>query len=129
MGHQELNFADRVSGLRRSLPVWMSGLLLLVLVAGAVQVMPMPTALAQQGGTIVHDSAVDFSPTCVVGTSVTVSDASGGEIRLAASLEDYFSGTAVDTNRWLVGSANTWYTAPVTVSGGVVSLDAMYLRS
>ncbi|MCB0043431.1 MAG: hypothetical protein KDE23_27280, partial [Caldilinea sp.] len=64
MGHQELNFADRVSGLRRSLPVWMSGLLLLVLVAGAVQVMPMPTALAQQGGTIVHDSAVDFAPTC-----------------------------------------------------------------
>ncbi len=93
------------------------------------QVKFAPVALAQQSGVIIHDSVGDFTPLCATNTSLTVSDALGGELRLAATLEDYFSGAAVDTNRWLVGSANTWYTAPVTVVDGAVTLDAMYLRS
>jgi len=88
-----------------------------------------PNAQAQQGALIVHDSVTDFSPVCATLNNLTVSDAFGGELRLTATLEDYFSGTEVDTNRWLIGSANTWYTVPVVVADGAVTLDAMYLRS
>jgi hypothetical protein len=94
-----------------------------------LRILPVATAQAQQSGVIVHDVAADFSPTCATATNVTVSDALGGELRLAATLEDYFNGSQVDGSRWLVGSANTWYTAPVTVANGAVTLDAMYLRS
>lgn len=87
------------------------------------------TAQAQQGAVIVHDSVADFSPICATSTNLTVSDALGGELRLAATLEDYFAGAAVDTNRWVIGSANTWYNVPVVVADGAVTLDAMYLRS
>ncbi len=94
-----------------------------------LRILPIATAQAQQSGVIVHDVAADFSPTCATATNVTVSDALGGELRLAATLEDYFNGSQVDGSRWLVGSANTWYTAPVTVTNGTVTLDAVYLRS
>ncbi|MCS6828897.1 MAG: hypothetical protein NZ553_19960, partial [Caldilinea sp.] len=101
--------------------------LLAVLVG--LRVLPTATAQAQQSGVIVHDVVADFSPTCATATNVVVSDALGGELRLAATLEDYFNGSQVDGSRWLVGSANAWYTAPVTVTNGTVTLDAMYLRS
>ncbi len=105
-------------------------LLVLTLVgAGLTAQFATPTARAQQSSTIVHDTVADFSPVCVTNTSLTVSDALGGELRLAATLEDYFTGAAVDTNRWLVGSASPNYTAPVTVTNGVVDLTGMYLRS
>jgi len=103
-------------------------LALLAALAG-LRMLPPSTAQAQQSGVIVHDVAADFSPTCATATNVTVSDALGGELRLAATLEDYFNGSQVDGSRWLIGSANTWYTAPVTVTNGTVTLDAMYLRS
>ncbi|HRE27899.1 MAG TPA: glycoside hydrolase family 16 protein, partial [Anaerolineales bacterium] len=62
-------------------------------------------------------------------TNTIVSDAAGGEVRLAALLEDYFSGSAVDTARWVSGSTYTWYQVPPSVSGGVLTLDSAYLRS
>lgn len=95
----------------------------------AAQLATTPTVSAQQSSTIIHDTVADFSPTCTTNTGLTVSDALGGELRLTATLEDYFSGAAVDTNRWLVANANTWYSAPVTVTNGVVDLTGMYLRS
>jgi hypothetical protein len=103
--------------------------MILVLLSALFGARLTSTAQAQQGAVIVHDSVADFSPVCATATSLTVSDALGGELRLAATLEDYFTGTAVDTNRWLIGSANTWYTVPVVVADGAVTLDAMYLRS
>ncbi|HHW88054.1 MAG TPA: hypothetical protein GX400_17835 [Chloroflexi bacterium] len=95
----------------------------------ATQIALTPTVRAQQSGAILHDTVADFSPACVTNTGLTVSDALGGELRLAATLEDYFTGAAVDTTRWLVGSASPGYTAPVTVTNGVVDLTGMYLRS
>ena len=98
--------------------------------AGIVAQLAMtPTVRAQQSSTIIHDTVADFTPACATNTGLTVSDALGGELRLTATLEDYFSGVAVDTNRWLVGSASPGYTAPVTVTNGVVDLTGMYLRS
>lgn len=88
-----------------------------------------PTVRAQQSSTIIHDTVPDFTPACATNTGLTVSDALGGELRLTATLEDYFTGAAVDTSRWLMGSASPSYTAPVTVTNGVVVLTGMYLRS
>ncbi|HHY54406.1 MAG TPA: hypothetical protein GYA08_03110, partial [Chloroflexi bacterium] len=109
----------------------MGALFVLALIAAAVSALlaTPPAARAQQSSTIVHDTVADFTPACAVNTGLTVSDALGGELRLAATLEDYFTGAAVDTNRWLVANANTWYSAPVTVTNGVVDLTGMYLRS
>jgi hypothetical protein len=58
-----------------------------------------------------------------------VSDASGGEVRLASTLEDYFNGSTVDTTRWLTGTTYNWYVVPPSVSGGELTLDSAYLRS
>ena len=58
-----------------------------------------------------------------------MSDAAGGEVRLAATLEDYFNGSTVDTGRWLTGSTYEWYQVPPSVAGGVLTLDGAYLRS
>jgi hypothetical protein len=60
---------------------------------------------------------------------VTVSDANGGEVRLAATVEDYFTGNSVDTTRWLTGTTYTWYTVPPSVGNGVLTLDSAWLRS
>ena len=92
---------------------------------------PMPTATPAPGssGSIVHDTLSDFARMCAVLDNVTVSDAGGGEVRLAASVEDYFNGNAVDTARWVAGNVYTWYTAPPSVANGVLTLDSAYLRS
>jgi len=88
-----------------------------------------PTPAVPGGQTIVHDSLGDFSPGCAARTDTFVSDAAGGEVRLAATLEDYFNGSAVDAGRWLAGSTYDWYQVPPSVAGGVLTLDAAYLRS
>lgn len=98
---------------------------------------PPPTAIPTSTATsvpppqpnIVHTTAGDFGPVCVVLNNTIVSNANGGEIRLAAPVEDYFSGTSVDTSQWLTGTVYTWYTVPPTVSGGLLTLDSAYLRS
>ncbi|MCB0023685.1 MAG: PQQ-binding-like beta-propeller repeat protein [Caldilinea sp.] len=60
---------------------------------------------------------------------MSISDALGGEIRLAATVEDYFTGLTIDTGRWVIGDANTWYSVPPAVANGLVELDGAYLRS
>ncbi|MGL4650067.1 MAG: glycoside hydrolase family 16 protein, partial [Caldilineaceae bacterium] len=90
-----------------------------------------PRALAQQplARTIVHDTAADFGQPCVALSAATISNAQGGEVRLAASVEDYFSGATIDSARWLTGSVYSWYQVPPLVANGQLLLDAAFLRS
>ena len=130
--HPKTAWQTALTGIGRGFSLRVIGVLLVLALVGAgftTQLAMTPVARAQQSGTIVHDTVADFSPVCVTNTGLTVSDALGGELRLAATLEDYFTGAAVDTNRWLVGSALPSYTAPVTVTNGAVDLTGMYLRS
>jgi outer membrane biosynthesis protein TonB len=92
---------------------------------------PTPTATPSGVGTngFTHTTTADFGPVCVVRTNTSVSDANGGEVRLAPTLEDYFSGSGVDTTRWLTGNVYSYYNAPQIMSGGVLTLDASFLRS
>ncbi len=87
-----------------------------------------PTPIQASGG-FVHDTALDFGAGCVVLNGVTVSDGSSGEVRLAATLEDYFAGNAVDSARWRVGNAYPWYTVDATVVNGALNLLGGHLSS
>ncbi len=87
-----------------------------------------PTPIDPTNG-FVHDTALDFSPGCAVLDGVMISDAAGGEVRLAATLEDYFTGSAVDSARWRVGNAYPWYPVNATVSNGALNLLGGHLSS
>ncbi len=100
---------------------------------------PVPTAWANGGvdGVITLTTVADFS-TCTALTgsipaplfnNVSLSPADGGELRLSATLEDYFDGPTLDTTRWLTGTVYEWYTVPPSLSNGVLVLDSAYLRS
>ncbi len=111
------------------------------LVLGMLALMMTPARLAlAQGinGVITQTTAIDFGAACPVLpgtvpspllTQVSLSNAGGGEIRLAATVEDYFEGSTIDSSRWLTGTTYTWYPVPPAVSGGVLTLDGAYLRS
>jgi hypothetical protein len=89
-----------------------------------------PTRAAHaQTGSFTHTTSGDFGAGCAAFAGTQVSDANGGEVRLAATLEDYFSGSTVNTSRWLTGTVYDWYTVPPSVSGGELTLDAAWLRS
>ena len=87
--------------------------------------------LAQSGseGVITQTTFIDFGAACSIPTNVSVSSANGGELRLVASVEDYFDGSTIDSSRWLTGTVYSWYTVPPSVSNGVLTLDSAYLRS
>lgn len=94
-------------------------------------VRPEP-ALAQGGSTgmITHTKVADFGAVCSLLTGTTVSSAAGGEIRLAATLEDYFDDTLVDNTLWRTGFVYDSYTAfPPTEDGNLLNLDGSYVRS
>lgn len=90
---------------------------------------PARAAYAQSGEVITHTTVLDFSAGCAQVVGVSISDAGGGELRLAANVEDYFSGSAVDPGLWMTGTTYNWYTVPITVSGGLLTLDGNWLRS
>jgi hypothetical protein len=78
---------------------------------------------------ITHTTLADFGAACATVSNASVSSANGGEVRLAATLEDYFDSETIDTNRWLTGTVYTWYTVPPTIGNGLLNLDSSYLRS
>jgi hypothetical protein len=90
-------------------------------------------AYAQTGnaGIITQTTTADFGAVCAVLTDTSVANTAGGEIRLRPTLEDYFDGTEVNTNTWVISDSNPdpGGTPTVTVSGGLVVLDGYYLRS
>ncbi|NJN93664.1 MAG: family 16 glycosylhydrolase [Anaerolineales bacterium] len=88
-----------------------------------------PTNTPEGTMLITQTSAGDFGASCSVLNSVSVSNAAGGEVRLAATVEDYFDGTTINSSRWVTGSTYEWYTVPPSVGDGLLTLDAAYLRS
>ena len=87
------------------------------------------TSVPPQPADIVHTSFGDFSPVCAVVNGAVASDAQGGEVRLGATVEDYFNGSSINASRWLSGNVYTWYTVPPSVGNGVLTLDSSFLRS
>jgi hypothetical protein len=87
-------------------------------------------AHAQGGNVIVHDTVSDFAQACTALNNASVSSASGGEVRLAATIEDYFDDGVIDATRWISGHARRFYTTPLPYeSGGWLNLDGTWLRS
>lgn len=90
--------------------------------------------LRAAGGTIVHTTKADFDGSnCAGGTPAladvaTTEDGTGptdpnrGEVALAATLEDYFSGSSLDNTKWSSGTYPPGNSAAVTVSGGKLTL-------
>ncbi len=89
---------------------------------------PQRAALAQSAptGAFVHDAAADFSGGCAILTDTVVSTASGGEIRLRATVEDYFDDPATIGSTWVFSLSNVeagGSPVPPIVANGVVTLD------
>jgi hypothetical protein len=96
---------------------------------------------AQGGGsgTFTHDSVANFGGACFVLTNIAaqpaltdaiVSSANGGEIRLRATVEDYFDGSAIDATQWITGFSNPSFPEQAPIIGsGVLTLYGSYLRS
>ena len=84
--HPKTAWQTALTGIGRGFSLRVIGVLLVLALVGAgftTQLAMTPVARAQQSGTIVHDTVADFSPVCVTNTGLTVSDALGGELRLA----------------------------------------------
>jgi PKD repeat protein len=94
---------------------------------------PARRAFAQTGnaGIITQTTTADFGAVCAVLTDTSVANISGGEIRLRPTLEDYFDGTEVNTNTWVISDSNPGAggSPSITVTNGVAVLDGYYLRS
>jgi len=111
--------------------------ILALLLQGLIAVLPGSAGMrvaqaAGPGGTsgsVTFNTVNDFSQECATLSDVSVSDADGGEVRLRASLEDYFDGTEVDTTIWERDYLFDDYNVYPAVSGGVVTLDGSYLHS
>ena len=82
-------------------------------------------------GSIIHTTAANFNTaSCAVLTNTTVTSYNtDGEVRLLASLEDYFGGTEVDAALWNSGWINPDYPNIPTVAGGFVTLNGSYMQS
>jgi PKD repeat protein len=90
---------------------------------------PSP-ALAQGTGTWNHSTLSDFSScgnAVLNGTSVT--NASGGEIRLAALIEDYFDGSVINSARWVTGIGNAGYGVPPQIKNGAAVVNSSWISS
>ena len=82
-------------------------------------------------GSFTHTTAADFNTaSCAVLTNTTVTNYNtDGEVRLLASLEDYFNGTEVNASLWNSGWVNADYDYLPTVAGGLLTLNGSYLHS
>ena len=128
------------NGVGRSLAVGVAAVGL-VTVLVALLAWPAAVAKAQIGGngTVVQDTASQFSAACAVLPGVAaapalsgtiISPVNNGEIRLRATVEDYFDGTEIDATQWITGYSNPDYPfeAP-EIGGGLLTLYGSYLRS
>ncbi|NJN99688.1 MAG: hypothetical protein HC875_39100 [Anaerolineales bacterium] len=59
----------------------------------------------------------------------SVANVSGGEVRLAALVEDYFDGTSVNTSRWVIGIGNGGFGTPPRIENGVLIVNASSISS
>jgi hypothetical protein len=89
-----------------------------------------PRPAYAQGNMFIHDTVSDFAQACTTLSNASVSSADGGEVRLAATIEDYFDDGVIDATRWISGRSRTFYTTPLPYeSGGWLNLDGTWLRS
>jgi PKD repeat protein len=91
-----------------------------------------PQPVRAQGGSngiITHTTVADFGAACSDLNNVSVSNSTGGELRLVATVEDYFDDTEVDNSIWLTIPATTTLPVNVGESGGVLTLEASAARS
>ncbi len=128
------------SRVRRSLAVCAVAAALVAFMV-VVLMWPAQPALAQSGpnGTITQDTSAQFSAACAVLPGVAaapslsgtiVSPVNGGEIRLRATVEDYFDGNEIDATQWISGYSNPANPLEVpTIGGGLLTLYGSYLRS
>ena len=75
----------------------------------------VPAAQARAVGPWADTSLADFSG-CTTLTNTVVTNVAGGEVRLAATMEDYFDGAALSASRWISQTLFTWGGASVSVA-------------
>ncbi len=78
-----------------------------------------------------HTTVSDWNQGCAAITNTVVADSEGGELRLAATVEDYFNGTQIDTTRWISNISNpaAGGNPATSIGGGLLTLDGTYLLS
>jgi hypothetical protein len=78
-----------------------------------------------------HTTVSDWNQGCAGITNTVVANSGGGELRLAATVEDYFDGTQIDTTRWISNISNPGAGgSPATsIGSGLLTLDGTYLLS
>lgn len=103
-------------------------LALIVLGQGGLSVAIPQPALAQGGGPWIQTSRADFS-SCSVLTNTSVANVAGGEVRLAAPVEDYFDSGPLNTSRWDLVFPNPGIQPPPVFANGTISVNAAGLRS
>ena len=82
-------------------------------------------------GFVTYNTAAQFTgcTTTMTGTTVTNTNPDG-EVRLLATLEDYFSvDGAVNPAVWNSGRIYDWYLLDPVVAGGLLTLDGNYVQS
>ena len=103
-------------------------LMIVTLLLNGLEVAIKP-ALAQSGsGPWIHSTVGDFSG-CSILTGTSVTNVSGGEVRLAALVEDYFDGSSLDTNLWDVVYSNPGNPREPEVLSGTITVDGTGVRS
>jgi hypothetical protein len=110
------------AGLRLS-AAWLAAALA-VLACALLLLLARPTTgvTAQSGGLWTHTTVADFNG-CSTLSNISVTDMQGGEIRLAAVVEDYFDGPVVDQTRWFSDTYSGQTTAPFQ-SNGVLTVNS-----
>lgn len=82
-----------------------------------------PSPVVAQGiGPWTHTSVADFSG-CSQTTDTFIANVDGGEVRLAAAVEDYFDGPNVDETKWYSDTYSGQSTSPYQ-SGGVLTVNS-----
>jgi hypothetical protein len=77
----------------------------------------------------VRDTSVANFSSCSVLDNTSIANIDGGEIRLAARMEDYFDESAVNSSRWTTGVVNSGYVVPPVLQNGSITIDGSWLRS
>lgn len=133
--NQQHNRHHRLEKWKQAIGLWTLELITLLLIGLLINLwMPTPQTAYAQSGTLVtltHSTVADWNTCVVTNTNVSVANVSGGELRLAATLEDYFDGTEVNVTKWYsnVSNLGSGGTPTTSVSGGILALNGTYLLS
>jgi hypothetical protein len=123
----KINLSQRISAL-----VFVFFSMSFLLIIGWLSLISTAQPTRAQGnpfGSFTHTLTTDFGAVCSTLADTVVSDANGGEIRLAASVEDYFNAPQVNSSLWLTDTVYSWYSVPQFITNGIITLDSNFLRS